>query len=352
LADEDAAGRATVRQLLTHTGGWLGDYFDDFGWGDDALARMVASLADQPQLTPLGELYAYNNAAFYVAGRVLELVTGRTYESAMRELVLDPLGLEHAYFFMDEVITRRFVVGHELDEEERTVVARPWPIGRAAHAAGGIVTSARELLRYARFWLDGGDFLSRESVEEMTRPYVTVGGEIDAVGLAWMLMSVGGVRLVAHGGGTNGQVSWFALAPGNAFALVVLTNHERGGTLTSRVAEKAYDAYLGAREPEPQAVVLDPEPYLGRYEAQMSDLVLERADGRLQVRLLPKGGFPTPETPPSPAPPPAPVAFASPDELFVTEGIFKGDRAVFLRDEDGHIRWLRAGGRIYRPVRQ
>ena len=84
----------------------------------------------------------------------------------------------------------------------------------------------------------------------------------------------------------------------------------------------------------------------------MSDLVLERADGRLQVRLLPKGGFPTPDTPPSPAPPPAPVAFASPDELFVTEGIFKGDRAVFLRDEDGHIRWLRAGGRIYRPVRQ
>src|SRR5687767_1537444 len=41
LADEDAARRATVQHLLTHTGGWLGDYFDDFGRGDDALRRVV-----------------------------------------------------------------------------------------------------------------------------------------------------------------------------------------------------------------------------------------------------------------------------------------------------------------------
>ena len=38
LMDEDVAARATIRQLLTHTGGWLGDYFADFGRGADALA--------------------------------------------------------------------------------------------------------------------------------------------------------------------------------------------------------------------------------------------------------------------------------------------------------------------------
>jgi len=350
LQDEDAAARVTVRQLLTHTGGWLGDYFDDFGWGDDALARMVERVGELPQLTPLGEVWSYNNAAFYVAGRVIESVTGQTYEAAMRELVFDPLGIEHAYYFMDDVITRRFVVGHELDEEEHTVVARPWPIGRAAHAAGGIVTSVPELLRYARFWLEGGDFLSRESVQEMTSPQIEVGGNIQAVGLAWMVMSIEDVRLVGHGGGTNGQISWFVFAPEHGFALAVLTNHDRGGTVTTRVAEKAYETYLDVREPELEAVELDPEPYLGRYEAQMGDLVLERADGGLQIRVIPKGGFPTPDTPPSPAPPPAPIAFNSPDEIFVPEGIWKGDRGLFLRGEDGSIRWLRIGGRIYRPV--
>jgi CubicO group peptidase (beta-lactamase class C family) len=57
LADEDVAQRVTTRHLLTHTGGWEGDYFDDLGPGDDALARMVAAVAELPQVTPLSEIW-------------------------------------------------------------------------------------------------------------------------------------------------------------------------------------------------------------------------------------------------------------------------------------------------------
>jgi CubicO group peptidase (beta-lactamase class C family) len=54
LADADVAERVTMRHLLTHTGGWVGDYFDDFGAGDDALARMCDSMSILTQLTPPG----------------------------------------------------------------------------------------------------------------------------------------------------------------------------------------------------------------------------------------------------------------------------------------------------------
>lgn len=351
LADEDVASRVTVRQLLTHTGGWLGDYFDDLGPGDDALARIVERLADLPQLTPLGEVWSYNNSAFYLAGRVIEVVTGTPFERALHELVLDPLGLEHSFFFADEVITRRFAVGHNLNEEKETVVARPWAIGRAAHPAGGIVCSVGDLLRYARLWIDGGDLLKPESVAEMLRPQVPIGGDIDAVGLAWMLRTLDGVKTIGHGGGTKGQVSWLAIAPEQGFALVVLTNHEYGGVVGQRIAEKAYETYLGVGEPALEPIELDPADYLGRYESRMGDVELAQTDGGLELRMEPKGGFPTPDTPPEPAPPPAPVAFASADELFVPEGIFKGSRATFLRDDEGRIVWLRVGGRVHSPVR-
>ncbi len=353
VADEDAAARVTVRQLLTHTGGWLGDYFDDLGAGDDALARMVERLATVPQLTPLGAQWAYNNSAFYVAGRIVEVATGQTVEKALGELVLEPLGLEDSFFFADDVMTRRFVVGHELDEDGATVVARPWPIGRAANACGGLISTVRELLRYARFWIDDGDLLTDASVAEMTKPQVPIGGEYDAVGLAWFLREREGVRLISHGGGTKGQISLLAIAPEQGFAFVALTNHQWGGPVAERAFDEATEAFLGFREPELTAVDMPAErlsEYLGRYESKLADAELVQTESGLEFRYELKGGFPTPDTPAPPNPPPDPVAFASEDEVFVPEGPFKGDRARFLRAADGRIEWLRAGGRLYAPA--
>ena len=57
LFDDGVAQQVTLRHLLTHTGGWVGDYFNDFGSGDDALARMVAEVAELPQLAPWADSF-------------------------------------------------------------------------------------------------------------------------------------------------------------------------------------------------------------------------------------------------------------------------------------------------------
>jgi CubicO group peptidase (beta-lactamase class C family) len=353
LADADVAVRVTIRHLLIHTGGWEGDYFDDLGWGDDALARMIERLEEVPQLTPLGEVYAYNNAGFYLAGRVIEVVTGKTFERALRDLLLAPLALGNTWFFPDEVMTHRFCVGHDQDEQDETIVARPWAIGRAAHAAGGLISSVVDLLRYARFWIEGGDLPARASLEEMLSPQTSPGGEFDAVGLSWFMRTRDGVKVIGHGGGTKGQVSWLAIAPDEGFAYVALTNHIRGGTVAERAFDQATEVYLGFREPELQAVELPAgkvSEYLGRYESKMADVELARVTSGVEMRLTFKGGFPTPETPPPPSPPPIPVAFSAEDAVFVPEGLYKGLRAQFLRDSQGRIEWFRMG-RVYAPVR-
>ena len=54
LADEAAAAGVTVRQLLNHSAGWMGDDYGDFGRGEDAIARYLASEKQLPQLTPPG----------------------------------------------------------------------------------------------------------------------------------------------------------------------------------------------------------------------------------------------------------------------------------------------------------
>ena len=104
VEDEEAAASVTVLQLLNHTSGWDGDFFRNTGDGDDALARYVEAMTGLEQLTRPGAAVSYNNAAFGVAGRLLEKVTGSPYEAALRELLLDPLELHDTLFFPRDLI--------------------------------------------------------------------------------------------------------------------------------------------------------------------------------------------------------------------------------------------------------
>src|SRR5581483_3518136 len=59
--DPEMAGNVTLRHLLTHTGGFDGDYFCNMGRGDDALRRAVESMSALAQVGPTGELWSYCN---------------------------------------------------------------------------------------------------------------------------------------------------------------------------------------------------------------------------------------------------------------------------------------------------
>jgi CubicO group peptidase (beta-lactamase class C family) len=349
LSDDDVAARVTMRHLLTHTGGWIGDYFDDFGSGDDALTRMSDALVTLPQLTPLGEVWSYNNAGFYLAGRVLEVITGKPYEEVLRKLVLEPLGLEQTFFFADDVMTRRFAVGHNRTEDGPPTVARPWGIGRAHHAAGGLASTVGDLLRYARFHMgDGEGVLERATLAEMQRTQFDSGSIFERVGVTWSISERTRARLIGHSGGTNGQQSLFFFAPEHDFGLAVVTNHQRGSEVTFAARTAALEA-IDVREPERKAVDVDPDEYLGKYESALLAVELKRDDGKLMLVITSKGGFPKKDSPPMPSPPPTPVAFYAPDRLFSTDDT--PGEAEFLRADDGSIAWFRVGGRVMAPIR-
>ena len=163
LHDKGVTEKVTVRHLLTHMGGWVGDYFNDFGNGDDALAKMVKDIARLPQVQPLGKLWSYNNTGFNIAARLIEIITKKPYEQAAQDMLFDPLGLNMSFFYPSDLLfTHRFVVGHQ-KVKGIVKVARPWAIGRAGNGVGGVVSTVRDLLEYARFHMSNGKKMSSQA---------------------------------------------------------------------------------------------------------------------------------------------------------------------------------------------
>lgn len=363
LKDEQVARDVTVLQLLNHTAGWAGDLLDDTGWGDDALAKYVGLMADVEQVTPLGEVVSYNNASLSLAGRVIEKVTGQTFEQAMKELVFEPAGLTHSFFFPNDIMTRRFVVGHTRHQNGTVTVARPWALPRNGNPAGGISSTAGDLVRWARFHMgdgcaaDGQRVLSTELLRLMQQPTAESPGNAigDAVGISWWLRDVDGVRLVSHGGNTIGQDSDFFMAPERDFAVVTLANSSPNGSeLNQELGKWALRVCLGVEDKDPEPAELgesDLRPYTGRYETIAATVEITIRDGRLlatpevKPEVLAKimeAGEEEPEATsvvlgllPGPG-----------DRYVVTEGPAKGMKGYFARSPGGEIVGVHLGGRL------
>jgi CubicO group peptidase (beta-lactamase class C family) len=353
VSDDQASAEVTVRHLLTHTCGWLGDFFPETGNGDDAIAKYVAFMNDLPQMTPLGMYYSYNNAALIVAGRVVEVITGKPFEASMREMILEPLEMNNSFFFPGEVMLRRFAVGHIL-EEQSVVVADPWPVPRFAAPAGGVNSDACDQLKYMHFHMGDGStskgerLLTPESLRLMQTPMAPL-GDGNWVGLTWTIEDIDGVRFYSHGGTTNGQESDFWMAPRANTALTVMTNLDRGNVLHADLSAWVKEHYLGVVKQFPSTTSLT-ERELAAFTA---DFVTSSND---LVKVTPfKGGIllthvlqtqPEENEPGGQALPPMHAKYIEGDRFLVFDQPFKDATCEFLRREDGEIAWMRIGGRI------
>ena len=367
VKDEDVSKDVTLLHLFNHTAGWEGDLFTDTGNGDDALARYVELMADLTQASPLGTTVSYNNASLSLAGRIIELLTGTTFEKAIKELVLDPLGLTSTLFFPNEIMTRRFATGHNQAPDGRITVTRPWAMARSGNPMGGMSATSADQIAWARFHLgdgraaDGTRLLSEELMKRMKEPTAEMPGSAlgDYVGISWLLRDVDGVRIVGHGGDTLGQHSQFLTVPDRDFAISVMTNcGPNGSQLNEELVKWALEAYAGVVDRDPEALELPAEelaPYTGRFEtiAAWVDLTVEAGHLLVKAEIKPETkrqlmeeGIEEPEQPPIPIGL-LPDEQGDPSERYIViDGPAKGMKGYFTRDGAGTVSAVHVGGRL------
>jgi CubicO group peptidase (beta-lactamase class C family) len=377
LAGQDVAARVTLRQCLDHSAGWLGEYVTDFGRGADALRSYVAGMAAVPQLTPLGQVFAYNNAAVVLAGRVIEAVTGQSYEVAVQDLLLDPLGMDHSFFNADEFIGYNVAASHTTMDGQSVVNPPAWRQWRSLFPTGGLISSARDQLRYAAFHLSDGatvtgpPVLTTASLRAMRTklgPGGTLGFEVDGVGVNWFQRPTAeGVPIYQWGGDWAGQRSGFLFVPERGFALTVLTNADAAIPLRDDLAfggDWALERFAGLHNPPalPQTLTdAQMAPYEGRYIAQEMNLQSELEDtrlefrateGRLRGRVIAAQDMPELDPDPGDSTPETEFAFYRDNYVVLldADGNPTANRSDFVPGPNGSIAWYRSGGRLFRHM--
>ena len=283
----------TAHQLLSQSSG-LRDFAPTVTSDDDAaLGKNIRAWNDELFFTEPSRIYSYSSPNYWLAGFVVEELTGKPYSDAMRELVFRPLGMGHTTLRPLEAMTHPLALGHNV-EKGAAVVIRPVSNNVAKYPGGSIYSSVNELARFAVAMLNGGRLEGRQAlaplvVEELPKPQFYLPGEERAFyGYGLLGFESGGVKTVSHGGVSSGYGSTIFFAPEHKFAVIVLTN--RNGDTLSRTRRLAMQLALPlkpdpAEPPKPQPPGADElKRYAGKYAHAPQTWEVFVKDGKLFLK--------------------------------------------------------------------
>ena len=207
----------TLEHLLSHTSG-IPDYFDELPAApvDSTKAVIDAAIAkhrEDPLRSYPGARYAYSNFGYFLLGYTLEAATGRPWESVLQAEVFAPAGMRDTEYDDVRRVMPRRVRGYTRGSDGLRVEDRH---DHAAYAAGGLLSSAGDLLRFDNA-LSRGRLVSQSLLRQMRRP------RRGNYALGWQVITVFGRRQRNHTGEINGFASHLAHYD-DAITVIVLSN--------------------------------------------------------------------------------------------------------------------------------
>ncbi|MEU5306799.1 serine hydrolase domain-containing protein [Streptomyces noursei] len=281
-ADEEATRTITTRQLLSHTSGLTCDFTYDAGRGDDCLARYVEAAKDVALDCRPGTAVSYSGIGYNVLGRVIEVLTGQTWDEALKDRLFTPLGLQRSMTLPEEALAYRVAMSHLGEPGQYPDPAPAWDLmPRSAGPYGRVLVSAGDVARLAKMHLDGGTapdgtrLLRAETVELMQRRVADVPDKwtvsADGWGLGWTLYDWDGIAGYGHDGAAIGQYGYLRVVPHAGVAVALLTNGGGARELYAALFRELLDDLAGVRmpdafEPPAHAPAVDFSRYVGTYK--------------------------------------------------------------------------------------
>ena len=258
----------TIRHLLTHSSGIVNytDLPDQFE--QRALISFLPNALKRIREMPLqfkpGEKFSYSSTGYKLLYDIIEKASGQSYESFLKENILDPLQMKDTGVLVRpgirQLIVRDRAAGYT--DGVGPLENAPWVYPSYAGGAGLYATVA-DLGRWGEAWL------ANKVLREQTKAAAWTGNKGN-YGLGWFIFDRPRHRFVMHGGNIPGYGLTFAIYPDDKMIVVVASNLDTAPT--SRIHDDLVKIVLGEKyEPLPvwKTASVNPKLYdsfVGRYQ--------------------------------------------------------------------------------------
>ncbi len=303
----------SIKQLLTHTSG-LGKLPMRY-YLTGHLSGLVRGILGAPMQFEPGERFGYTGSGFDVAGRVVEVVSGKTFDAFLKERLFDPLGMRDTTFYPNRAQRRRLPTGYFKDWSDGTlrVQASPAPLYLLfmlpLEPGGGLYSTAADLARFAQMLLNRGMLDQKRYLSESSYTLLTtnqVGDLLDpfigyGLGVNVIRSPHAGMTAFLSAGTFSHQGAWgthVIIDPSKGLAYVLLVqragNHPSNfdNPQTRAFLEAAADA-LGTDKqiPKPEAARAEPaRAATANVSGDVHDL--SKVDATPRPKFLPRPQYP------------------------------------------------------------
>ena len=273
----------TIQQLLTHTSG-IYNYTNDQNFMANEITRpagrekIMALFKDKPLDFSPGTSWNYSNSGYSLLGYIIEDVTKKPYEQAVRRYIFTPLHMTHSGFDFTHLKSDDKATGY-IKLNNKDTVAAPIVDSTVSFSAGAIYSTTGDLYLWHK-GLQSNTVLSKTQQEAA---YVPVKNNY---GYGWGIDSIEGKRRVGHGGGIPGFITNISRVPEDDVCIVLLSN--ASDQSLSDITKGIY-AILYNKEyelPKERNVIMLPQEALKQYEGEYEikpgfTVVMEIKDGEL-----------------------------------------------------------------------
>lgn len=248
LGPRNPLASVTLLDLATHTAGFPKNLPREV----DAPAEEPRGPLTVPQLHGFlrtyrpsaqpGSEFHYSNIGIALLGHILELVSGRSYETMVEERICKPLGMKSTRIDPTSSMFRRMAQGY--GKRLNPVSMRKFAVGKSS---GGLYSTADDMLRYVAAHMGLVSAAIVPAMVDARTPHRQVPGKKDAfMGLGWHIRRVRGMEIVTKNGGVRGFQSYVAFVPSAQIGVVALANASPEGRELDRAGRRILFSMLDA----------------------------------------------------------------------------------------------------------